>query len=426
MFIIKSFYKYLLIIFLLLAIFPNTSIADLPKYQTKTKIYFFWGDGCPHCEEEKVFLKAIKQRYPDIEILPFEVWHNQDNFRLFEMMAKGFGIEISGVPTTFVGDSVFVGYSKKIATDIEEKIKECLRSSCIDPIKAIDHAVKPKWTDTIKVPFVGEVDATKISIPALAIILGGLDSFNPCAFFVLLFLLSLLTHAKSRAKMLIIGGIFVFFSGFLYFLFMAAWLNLFLIVGQLHIITLTAAVVAITIALINIKDFFFFKKGVSLVISDKAKPKLYERMRNLLKSTSIYSMIFGTAVLAIVANTYELICTAGFPMVFTRILTLHNLTNLHYYSYLLLYNVVYVIPLIIIVFVMAITLGSKKLTEWQGRVLKLISGIMMFAMGLILLIKPTLLNNALVSLMLLIGTLIISTTIIFIFQRIKPEVKDSY
>ena len=422
--VIKKIHKYLSLLVIFTILFPCSVIAEAQR--DAVKIYFFYGEGCPHCESEKVFFSEIKNKYPDLQILPFEVWHNKDNFIFFERMAAGFGIEVSGVPTTFIGDRVFVGYSKQIALEMGEKIKECVNVGCVDPLTVIDKGIRDKELFTIKIPYLGEINPKELSLPALAIILGGLDSFNPCAFFVLLFLLSLLIHAKSRKTMFIIGGVFVFFSGLLYFVFMAAWLNLFLLVGQLPIITLIAAIIAITIAAINIKDFFFFKKGVSLVIPEKAKPKIYERMRNLLRSTSITSMFFGTGVLAIVVNTYELICTAGFPMVFTRALTLHNLTTLQYYSYLLLYNVVFVIPLLIIVLIMAITLGAKKLTEWQGRVLKLISGTMMLGMGLILLIKPILLNNAIVSVLLLAVTLLTSGIIVFIAKRIKPEIKEGF
>jgi hypothetical protein len=252
-------------------------------------------------------------------------------------------------------------------------------------------------------------------------VLAGLDSFNPCAFFVLFLLLGLLVHAQSRKRMLFIGGVFVFFSGFVYFIFMAAWLNFFLHAGQLRVITIIAGLVALTVAFINIKDFFFFKKGVSLSIPEKAKPKLFDRMRGILKTTSVPSMVMGTIVLAITANTYELLCTVGFPMVFTRILTLQNLSGLQYYLYLVLYNIVYVIPLAVIVVIFSITLGVKKLTEHQGRILKLISGIMMLFLGIVILINPSLLNNILVSIGLLVLALGLSWMIIFFKKYFRKD-----
>jgi hypothetical protein len=217
--------------------------------------------------------------------------------------------------------------------------------------------------------------------------------------------------------MMIIGGTFVLFSGAIYFLFMAAWLSLFMLAGNLSVITLAAGVIALVVAVLNVKDFFFFKKGVSLSIPDAAKSRLFVRMRNLLKSSSLVSMLAGTIVLAAVANTYELLCTAGFPMVFTRILTLHNLSPITYYLYLALYNIVYIIPITIIVAVFTITLGARKLTEWQGRKLKLISGLMMLLLGLVLLINPAVLNNILAASGMLASALALSWLVIAVARR---------
>lgn len=275
---------------------------------------------------------------------------------------------------------------------------------------------------TVSLPGVGTVDVSKVSLPMFTLVIAALDGFNPCAFFVLFFLLSLMIHARSRRRMLLIGGVFVFISGAFYFLFMSAWLNLFLLVGKVSYVTLAAGAVALIVSLINIKDFFFFKEGVSVVIPDGAKLRLFTRMRGLLKSTSLLSMAAGTAVLATAANTYELLCTAGFPMVFTRVLTLKNLSPYENYLYLVLYNVVYVVPLAGIVIVFTLTLGARKLTEWEGRKLKLLSGVMMFSLGLILLIRPAVLNNALAAALLLGTSLAVSGVVILVAKKLRPGI----
>lgn len=212
--------------------------------------------------------------------------------------------------------------------------------------------------------------------------------------------------------MALIGAIFVFFSGAIYFMFMAAWLNLFLYLGELRFITLLAGFIAVMIALLNIKDYFWFKKGLSLSISDDKKPELIDRIRFLLRLDSTASVVFATVVLALVANSYELLCTAGFPMVYTRILTLRSLTFEGYYSYLLLYNLIYILPLLLIVVLFTIKLGSKKLSEQEGRVLKLLSGVMMLLLGLLLLVSPQLLNNVLAAASLLLLAIVITWGIV--------------
>lgn len=248
-------------------------------------------------------------------------------------------------------------------------------------------------------------------------IIAGFDSFNPCAFFVLLFLLSLLVHARSRGRMLLIGGTFVLCSGAIYFLFMAAWLNLFLIVGHLGVITSVAGVMAVVIGLINAKDFFFFQAGVTLSIPEGAKPKLFARMRRLLRAEAPATMLAGALVLAVAANSYELLCTASFPMVYTRVLTLQALPAGRYYLYLALYNAVYVVPLAVIVALFTVTLGSRKLSEWQGRVLKLVSGVMMVLLGGVLLADPARLSDPLTAAGLLAAALGAAAALAWAVQR---------
>ena len=411
------------------------------KQPEKIIIYFFWGDGCPHCKDEKRFLTEIQKIYPAIILKDFEVWYNKQNADLLTEMATSYEITASGVPVTFINRSAFIGFSEYTKKEITELLEKCSRSDCIDPLSLLSGKIKPdsqgniigKGTEngelecteknkSVYIPWLGSLDASEMSLPVITIIIAGMDSFNPCAFFILLTLLGLMIHAKSRSRMLVIGSVFVFFSGFIYFVFMAAWLNLFLFMGQVHVITLIAGSVAVLIAALNIKDFFAFNKGVSLSIPDSAKPKLYDRMRKLLKSTSTIYLLIGTVILAVAANSYELLCTFGFPMVFTRILTLNSLTNPVYYLYLLLYNMIYVIPLMLIVLLFTVTLGKRNLTEWQGRVLKLVSGTMMLGLGSVLILDPSILSNAAISFILLFGALILSLVFASVVKRLRGHV----
>jgi thiol-disulfide isomerase/thioredoxin len=407
----------------------------------KVVIYFFLGKGCPHCEQEKLFLVEMKRKYPGINIIDREVWYNKQNAAFLARIAKSYDVKASGVPLTFIGENAFVGFSDQAKAQIEESIRRCLSTPCIDrslvaegkislgtkglPVEIADTAKStgnlacPDRNRTVFIPWIGNLDASQMSLPVMTVIIAGLDSFNPCAFFVLFSLLGLLVHAQSRKRMFLIGSEFVFFSGFIYFLFMAAWLNVFLLMGEVEILTKMAGATAIIIAVINIKDFFIFRKGVSLTIPDSAKPRLFDRMRRLMRSSSLFSIIIGTAILAAAANSYELLCTAGFPMVYTRILTLKNLSGFAYYVYLVLYNLVYIIPLAVIVIIFTVTLGRKFLTEEQGRLLKLLSGSMMLGLGGVLLIDPAILNNALISLLLLAAALIISLAAAFLIRRSK-------
>ncbi len=421
-------FRIVLLALLLIAAVPEQKLSageSTPPPSKPVTLHLFWGNGCPHCVKEKEHLAVLARKYPGLTVKEYEVWHDKENAEIFRSVMDMARVKSAGVPATIVGNKLFIGFSAQTAAGIEQAIVLCRRQGCVDTLAGMlkgsleqQEASKP----LVDLPLFGAVDPGAMSLPIFTLVIAGLDSFNPCAFFVLLFLLSLLIHARSRARMLLIGGIFVLFSGLIYFVFMAAWLNIFMIIGQLTIITVTAGIIALVVAAINIKDFFLFGRGASLSIPEQAKPRLYERMRGLLRAPTLPAMISGAVVLAIMANAYELLCTAGFPMVYTRVLTLHNLATVQYYAYLALYNAVYVIPLAAIVGVVTATLGARKLTEWQGRKLKLMSGVMMLLLGGVILIEPALLNNVLASVLLLCAALALSVVTIAVTKKVRPAI----
>jgi uncharacterized membrane protein HdeD (DUF308 family) len=195
---------------------------------------------------------------------------------------------------------------------------------------------------------------------------------------------------------------------------MSAWLNLFFILGQLRWITLAAGVFAIAAAVINIKDYFWFKQGVSLSIPESVKPGIYQRMSNVVREKSLLAMVGGTIVLAATTNLYELLCTSGFPMIFTRMLTMRGISQWGCYLYLIAYNIIYVVPLAVIVLGFTATLGSRKLSEQEGRVLKLLSGTMMLVLGLLLIFYPGMLNSVLAAVLTLFIAIGVTAAIVLV------------
>ncbi len=387
----------------------------------KIKLHFFWSKACPYCQKAKPFIKNLVSSHDWIELKTYELSEHQENVKFFLRLTKIIGKQDVGVPAFAFCEKLMVGFfnDETTGTKLQNELLKCKN-------EVLGNASEEKpLTDQkskVSIPFLGNLDSTQLSLPVFTIVIAGLDAFNPCAFFVLLLLLSLLVNAKDRKRMLLIGGIFVFFSGFIYFIFMAAWLNVFLYLGELRIITIIAAFIAIGVSTINIKDYFFFKEGVSLSIPDEAKPSLYKRIRKLVNASRLSAMLFGTVVLAVVANTYELLCTSGFPMIFTRVLTLRDLSLESYYLYLAFYNVIYIIPLLVIVLIFVFTLGARKLTEKEGRVLKLVSGLMMLILGIVLLVKPDLLNNFLAALGMLLVAIVLSLLIQFTERFYKKTI----
>lgn len=418
-------------------------------------LYFFWSETCPHCRVAHPYIMSLPEELPWLRLHALELNAMPENTELYIKLAEAVGQEAMYVPAFIYCGTMQAGYDKHETTGaaLRQDLIECqaraqaeLAPQAAEPEEnseategvaaaseaetgtgspsAAPAAIEPaemRAATAIPVPFVGEVSVASLSLPALTFLIAGVDSINPCAIFVLMFLLSLMVHAQSRSRMLLIGVVFVLFSGLIYFLFMAAWLNVFLWIGELRIITMLAGLVAIAIALINVKDFFWYKQGVSLSIPDSAKPGLYARTRNLVQAGSLGAMLASTALLAIAANSYELLCTAGFPMVYTRILTMAELPTATYYAFLAAYNVVYVIPLLTIVVLFTVFLGSRKLGEQEGRALKLVSGFMMLMLGLVLVFAPQQLSNMGVSVGLVLAALAIAVAIIVIDRKRKPK-----
>ncbi len=396
--------SYLLIFFLLfISTSANVSASNEPVWyekdinnQTIIHLYFFWSKKCPHCLKAGPDIIEIDKRYPWLKLHSLELSEHPENIQTYINMGRMIGNDARSVPTfMFCGNSLS-GYENKKSTGrlLRFYLRECYQFAKENgPDNSMTFILNLNESPSVDVPLLGNISSDNYSLPMLTVFIAGMDAFNPCAFFVLLFLLSMMMHSRSRSRMALIGGIFVFFSGFIYFLFMTAWLNLFIYLGELRFITLIAGCIAVLIALINIKDYFWFKKGFSLSISEHKKPKLIDRIRDLLRLDSIITVVFATVILAVVANSYELLCTAGFPMVYTRILTLRSLAIDSYYLYLLLYNLIYILPLLIIVVFFTIKLGSRKLSEKEGMVLKLLSGVMMLMLGVLIIVSPQMLNN---------------------------------
>lgn len=357
--------------------------------QPEVQLYFFWSINCLHCVVAHPHVEAIPQARPWIKLNMLELSRNPGNAHQFQSLVERSGaLDSAGVPAFLFCGEMHFGWESDATTGalLRSRLDAChARVLAGQPVAA---TATVATSETIKLPFFGTVDAATLSLPALTLVLAGLDAFNPCAFFVLLFLLSMLTHQKSRARMLAIGGIFVTVSGFMYFAFMVAWLNVFQLFGHFAWVTLAAGALALFVGVVNVKDFFWFEKGVTLSIPAAKKPDIFRRARAILVANHLPAMLAATVFLAVAANFYELLCTAGFPMIYTRLLTLADLSPAGRYAYLAAYNLIYVLPLAAIVIVFTRSMGARKLTEREGRLLKLMSGLMMLGLGALLLFAP--------------------------------------
>ena len=332
-------------------------------------------DGCPHCAAAKVYLARLAGERPQLRIVYRPVDRDeQARSELVELFRRE-GLGPPGVPTFVCGGRVLVGFH-----DAERSGPEI--------VALVEAAAPPKAVDRVETRLFGPLSAAELGLPLFTLILGLLDGFNPCATWVLLFLLSLLVRLQDRRRMALVAGTFVLVSGAVYYAFMAAWLNIFLVVGMSTGLRWALGGVALLIGGINVKDFFAFGEGPSLSIPAAAKPGLYARARAVLHAEALPASLLAVSALAVVVNFIELLCTAGFPAIYTAVLTQQQLSPAAYYAYLGLYIAGYIVDDALMVAAAVIALSSYKLTERAGRWLKLVSGAVMLALGVVMLLRP--------------------------------------
>lgn len=339
----------------------------------------FVRSGCPHCEAAKSFLADIRHTHPSLRIAIYDIAEDAFARNRFSHLGTEQGVASLGVPAFLIGSELIIGFQSADTTG-----KEILARLDQPPA----HPVMTTAVDSIQTRWLGELRVTDLGLPLFTITIGLLDGFNPCAMWVLLFLLSLLVNLRDRRKMALIAGTFVLVSGLVYFAFMAAWLNIFLLIGLSRAVQIGLGGIALLMGSINLKDFFALHRGLSLSIPESAKPGLYARIRQILQAEHLAGALAGVVVLAGVVNLVELLCTAGFPALYTQILTVQQIPAWGYYAYLGLYNVAYVFDDSLMVIIAVITLSRTKLQERTGRWLKLTSGLVMVGLGAILLLQP--------------------------------------
>jgi glutaredoxin len=330
-------------------------------------------EGCPHCAKAREFLERLAAEQPDVRIVYRDVHADASASEELARRSQAAGVWPPGVPTFIYGDSVLVGYEDEAHTGA--RLRALL-------------AQQPLAADEVPTTLFGTLSASRLGLPLFTLVLGLLDGFNPCATWVLLFLLSLLVRMQDRRRMALVAGTFVLASGAVYYAFMAAWLNVFLVLGMSDALRVTLALLALLIGALNVKDSVALHRGPTLSIPESAKPGLYQRVRAIITAPSLRLALMGATALAVVVNFVELLCTAGFPAVYTAVLAQHTLDPATHYAYLGLYILGYLADDSLMVAVAVAALGQRKLSERGGRWLKLLSGTVMLGLGATLLLRP--------------------------------------
>jgi thiol-disulfide isomerase/thioredoxin len=394
---LKIFSSYLLFLSIIFA-FANNLFA---KNEPKVNIYFFTVKGCPHCDREKQFLLKLEQKYKDINIIILDVTEDKANRELFNKVGKLLKVDIPGVPFTVIGHQYFIGWHSETTSgaSLEQAIQEVRRGRMSDPVAGLlpPPAPSPKalpekaLPEKLTLPIFGELELKYFSLGMLTVIIGALDGFNPCAMWVLLFLIGLLLGLEDKKKMWLLGTIFIVASGVVYFLFMSAWLNLFLFLGFIFWVRLIIGCLALGAGAYNLKEYLTDKTGSCKVAGTERREKIMAKIQGIIQTKKIWLAIAGIVMLAFSVNLLELICSAGFPVIYTQLLSLTPLPWWQYYLYLMLYIFIFILDDLLIFGAAMLTLQltgfSTKYKRWSN----LIGGVLMLLIGILLIFKPEIL-----------------------------------
>jgi hypothetical protein len=372
-----------------------------------TDIYLFWRQGCPHCEREIAFLRQLAAGNPAIRVHYFDIGSDVASRTLLARTGELLAADISSVPFTVVGDEVFAGYLNDATTGevIRRRALYCLARPCPDSVKPLlstdssgpvpvakESARAPPPKSEIPasmiLPLVGEIATKNLSLPMLTIVLAALDGFNPCAMWTLMLLLGLLIGMQDKRRRWILGSAFIVASAAVYFLFMAAWLNLFLFLGMLLWVRLAIGVVAIAGGGYYLRTYLLKRDDVCAVTAPVRRRRVFDRLRQMSQQEQYWLALAGIVLLAFAVNLVELLCSAGIPAVYPRVLTLSDVPVWQYYLYLLLYIVVFMLDDLIVFFTVMKTLEVTGLSTRYARVSHLLGGIVLVILGALLLLRP--------------------------------------
>jgi uncharacterized membrane protein/thiol-disulfide isomerase/thioredoxin len=353
-------------------------------------INFFYLPGCSHCDEQRPFNEKVAEKYPSIQIVEHDATKPQESALLSEMLEElriedepEFPITIITISENQVLVSGWVsgGWESEETTGeaIAEALQQCLAGEC--PLPAGE---EPRGT--IVLPWIGEIVLADYSLPALAGILGLVDGFNPCAMWVLVYLISLVATLRDRRRIWLIVGSFVLASGVLYFLFMTLWFEAYRqFIGHLMAVTIVIGLVAMGGGILQVREVIKTKGAIVCeVTGEESRKKTMTRIQRIVSSPITLGTIAGIIALAFAVNSIEFVCSAAIPAVFTRVLSLASLTNFQYYGYILLYVVIFMLDDAVIFGTAAFALTSN-LGERYAKYFRPVGAAILIILGALLL-----------------------------------------
>jgi glutaredoxin len=367
----------------------STHENEFSNLNEQATVRVFFSPQCPHCEKELTFLDKLKTQYPDLSVQTHNI-HKQHHRELMLAHAKKLKVPSQdlGTPFLIIGDHYLIGFHGADTTGITIRnwVEEHIHQ------KPLTENTSDTDLGSLQLPFFGAVRLRDLSLPALAVLLGVVDGFNPCAMWVLAYLISLIIGLKDRTKMITLIGTFLFASGVLYFLFMTAWLNVFLFIGYMPLLTTLIGIAALYMGALNLSGFM--RSGGRLVckVGDlKSRQQTQSRIQSLIASPLSWGSFLGIVALAFTVNSIEFVCSSALPAIFTHVLSVAELSTAGYYGYILLYVFFFMLDDLVI-FSAAAFAAHKFAGEKYAGICRAIGGVLLIFIGVLLVFFPEILR----------------------------------
>lgn len=381
----------------------------------KVKIEVLERADCTHCQDEKVFLEALKKNRSDIEVQYLDI-ADAKNLETFKQVAAKADLSQS-TPITIVGMNVMQGFSTSDTTG--KTIETLIVKNKNTPLQGFDAYLKAdaaviakaenggsscdsgelcapeKPTLLVKIPFVGTKDVAQYSLIALSSVLGLLDGFNPCAMWVLVTFLIVLMQIGNKRKMWIIAGLFILAESIMYYLILNVWFKTWNFIGLDSIVTPVIGMLAIGGGI-----FFLYEWYKSLgtemacqIIDIENRSKIVKKIKSFSEAPLTIVSALGIMGLAFSVNIIEFACSIGYPQAFTKIIQLNDLGFWQTQWYMLVYIFFYMVD-DFIVFGLALWGFDKiHLTQGFSKWSALIGGVCMLLLGYLLIFAPEILKS---------------------------------
>lgn len=395
------------ILFLVISLFSFCNVVNAVSEKNLVNIYLFHSYTCKHCKEEIKLLDELEKEYDNIKVYKYEVNEN-GNGELLKNISEIMGSKVTGTPYTIIGNKVFSGYDYENSKGrfkgaieyyskygYEDKVGEYISSIPLPSYEVkdtdldVDEYINDYISYKVKLPLIGEVKLKNLTLPLVTVVIGFADGFNPCAMWVLLFLISMLIGMKDKKRMWILGSTFLLTSALIYLIFMMSWLNLANLLISVVWVRVIIAIVSLVGGIINLRGYIKHRKVSGCdVVDDKKRNKIITRIKKFTTEKNFWLAILGVIVLAISVNVVELACSAGLPVMFIEILSLNNLTAIEEIIYIVLYMLFFLLDDFVIFVIAMTTLSLTGVSSKYGNLSKLIGGVLMLLIGLLLMFKP--------------------------------------